>query len=64
MAQDIKLKIRMKKKMAKKRAAALGIMRNLLGRKKSRNMCQNAFSPCLQGIKKCRTTREEQNIDV
>ena len=64
MAQDIKLKIRMKKKMAKKRAAALGIMRNFLGRKKSMNMCQNAFSSCLQGVKKCRTTGEEQNIDV
>ena len=35
-----------------------------LGRKKSRNVCQNAYFPCLQGIRMGRSTREEQKTDV
>ena len=31
----------------------------ILGRKKIRNMCQNAFLPCLQGIRMRRSKREE-----
>ena len=29
-----------------------------------RNMCQNAFFPCLQGIKMRRSKRKEQKTDV
>jgi len=29
-----------------------------------RNMCQNAFFPCLQGIRMCRSKRKEQKTDV
>ena len=47
----------MKKKIAKKRAAALGNMWNI--REK-----QNAYFPCLQGIKMHRSTKEEQKTDV
>ena len=36
----------------------------ILGRKKSRNMCQKAFFPCLQGIRMRRSTSEEQKTDV
>ena len=36
----------------------------ILGRKKSRNMCQNAFFPCLQGIRILGSKREEQKTDV
>ena len=36
----------------------------ILERKKIRNMCQNAFSPCLQGIRMRRSEREEQKTDV
>ena len=65
MAQDIKLKNSMKKKTAKKqRTAALGNMRNIR-EKESTNMCENAFFTCLQEIyRMCRSTREEQNMDV
>ena len=46
----------MKKKIAKKRAGALGNMRNV-GRNKSRNMCQNAYFLYLQGIRMRRSTK-------
>ena len=36
----------------------------ILGRKKSRNMCQNALFPCLQGIRMRRSTKEEQKTDA
>ena len=36
----------------------------ILGRKKSMNMCQNAFFPCLQEIRMLRSKREEQKTDV
>ena len=36
----------------------------LLGRKKIRYKCQNAFSPCRQGIRMRRSKREEQKTDV
>ena len=49
-APRYEIKVCMKKEIAKKRAAALGNMRNI-GRNKSRNMCQNAYLLCLQGIK-------------
>jgi len=29
-----------------------------------RSMCQNAFFPCLQEIRMCRSKREEQKSDV
>ena len=47
----------------KQRAAALGNMRNIR-EKESRNMRQNAFFTCLQEIRICRSTREEQKMDV
>ena len=53
----------MKKKIAKKRAAALGNI-TILGRNKSRNMCQNVYLLCLQGIRMRRSTKEEQKTDV
>ena len=36
----------------------------ILERKKIRIMCQNAFFPCLQGIRMHRSKREEQKTDV
>ena len=36
----------------------------ILGRKKIRNMCQNAFLPCLQGNRMRRSKREKQKTDV
>ena len=36
----------------------------ILGRIKGRDMCQNAFSSCLQGVKMRRSKREEQKTDV
>ena len=36
----------------------------ILGRKKIRNMFQNAFFPCLQGIRISRSKREEQKTYV
>ena len=53
----------MKKKIAKKRAAALGNI-TILGRNKSRNMCQNVYLLCLQGIRMRRFKREEQKTVV
>jgi len=53
----------MKKKIAKKRAAALGNI-TILGRNKSRNMCQNVYLLYLQGIRMRRSTKEEQKTDV
>ena len=53
----------MKKKITKKRAAALGNI-TILGRNKSRNMCQNVYLLCLQGIRMRRSTKEEQKTDV
>jgi len=56
---DIKFKNSMKKKIAKKRAGAQGNMRNI-GRNKSRNMFQNAYFLCLQGIRMRRSTKETE----
>ena len=53
----------MKKKIAKKKAAALEIC-GILGRNKSINMYQNAYLICLQEIRMRRSTREKQKIDV
>ena len=36
----------------------------ILGRIKGRDMCQNAFSSCLQGVRMRRSKREEQKTDV
>ena len=36
----------------------------ILGRNKSRNMCQNAYLLCLQEIRMRRSTKEEQKTDV
>ncbi len=48
MAQDINLNNSMKRKLKKQSAAAAICI--ILERKKSRNMCQNAFFPCLQNV--------------
>ena len=53
----------MKKKIAKKRAAALGSMQNIR-KKQSRNMCQNSYFLCLQGIRMPTSIREEQKTDI
>ena len=49
----------MNKKIAKKKASALGNMRNIWKKKKSRNMSQNAYFLCLQGIRMRRSIKEE-----
>ena len=55
----------MKKKIVKKRAGALGNMRNIREKQKQDlNMYQNAYFPCLQGIRMRRSTREEHKTDV
>ena len=56
-APGYEIKVSMKK-IAKKRAASLGNMFNI-GRNKTSNMCQNAYLLCLQGIKMCRSTKQE-----
>ena len=53
----------MKKKIAKKRAAALGSMQNIR-KKQSRNMCQNSYFLCLQEIRMPRSIKEEQKTDI
>ena len=54
-----------KEKLQYRRAAVLGNMHIILGNKKSRNLCEIALSPCLQGISRMRrSAREEQNTDV
>ena len=59
LCQDRKLKNSMKRKLQKKKAAALSNMRNF-GRNQSRNMRQNAFFPCQQGIRMRMSTRENR----
>ena len=49
-----------KKKIAIKRAATLGNMRNNWEKQKQ----ENAFSPCLQETRMRRATREDQKTDV
>ena len=53
----------MKKKIAKKRATALGSMQNIR-EKQSRNMYQNSYFLCLQGIRMPRSKKEEQKTDI
>ena len=50
--------------MQKQRTAALCKMRNIKKKEKQKNMCQNAFFSCLQGIWMSWSTREEQNMNV
>ena len=49
----------MKKKIAKKRAKALGNMGNI-GGNKSRNMCQNSYFLCLQGNRMRRSPKRNR----
>ena len=44
-----------------------GMLNQTMHKQKGNNqkyMCQNAFFPCLQGIRMRRSKREEQNKDV
>ena len=53
----------MKKKIAKKRASALWNMRNIR-EKQIQKYVSKCISPCLQGIRMRRSTKEEQKTDV
>ena len=53
----------MKKKIAKKRAAALWNMGNIREKQKPKYVSK-CISSCLQGIRMRRSTKEEQKTDV
>ena len=53
----------MKKKIAKKKAAALGNIQNIREKQKQKYVYK-CISPCLQGIRMRRSTKEEQKTDV